>query len=116
MLLGNKIRSLRDEQGILQRQVAAYLEIDTPMFSKIERGDRRAKRSQVIQMATYFKVDEKEMLTLWLADKVLDALEDEDELKLTAIETAKSKLMDVNHLFIANNSFSDIRQCKIDFL
>ena len=97
MLLGNKIRSLRDEQGILQRQVAAYLEIDTPMFSKIERWDRRAKRSQVIQMATYFKVDEKEMLTLWLADKVLDALEDEDELKLTAIETAKSKLMDVNH-------------------
>ena len=97
MLLENKIRSLRDEQGILQRQVAAYLEIDTPMFSKIERGDRRAKRSQVIQMATYFKVDEKEMLTLWLADKVLDALEDEDELKLTAIETAKSKLMDVNH-------------------
>lgn len=76
--------------------MAAYLEIDTPMFSKIERGDRRAKRSQVIQMATYFKVDEKEMLTLWLADKVLDALEDEDELKLTAIETAKSKLMDVN--------------------
>ena len=77
--------------------MAAYLEIDTPMFSKIERGDRRAKRSQVIQMATYFKVEEKEMLTLWLADKVLDALEDEDELKLTAIETAKSKLMDVNH-------------------
>lgn len=96
MLLGNKIRSLRDEQGILQRQVAAYLEIDTPMFSKIERGDRRAKRSQVIQMATYFKVDEKEMLTLWLADKVLDALESEDELKLTAIETAKDELMDVN--------------------
>ena len=64
MLLGNKMRSLRDEQGILQRQVAAYLEIDTPKFSKIERGDRRAKRSQVIHMATYFKVDEKEMLTL----------------------------------------------------
>ena len=96
MLLGNKIRSLRDEQGILQRQVAAYLEIDTPMFSKIEREDRRAKRSQVIQMATYFKVDEKEMLTLWLADKVLDALESEDELKLTAIETAKDELMDIN--------------------
>ena len=92
MLLGNKIRSLRDEQGILQRQVAAYLEIDTPMFGKIERGDRRAKRSQVIQMAIYFKVDEKEMLTLWLADKVLDALEGEDELKLTAIETVKEEV------------------------
>ena len=97
MLLGNKIKELRGKHEVLQRQLAAYLEIDTPMFSKIERGDRRAKRSQVIQMATYFKVDEKEMLTLWLADKVLDALEDEDELKLTAIETAKSKLIDVNH-------------------
>lgn len=59
MLLGNKIRSLRDEQGILQRQVAAYLEIDTPMFSKIERGDRRAKRSQVLQLAKFFHIDPK---------------------------------------------------------
>lgn len=35
MLLGNKIRSLRDEQGILQRQVAAYLEIDTPCSARL---------------------------------------------------------------------------------
>ena len=97
MLLGNKIKELRIKHEVLQRQLAAYLEIDTPMFSKIERGDRRAKRRQVILLAKYFHIDEKEMLTLWLADKVLDALEDEDELKLTAIETAKSKLMDVNH-------------------
>ena len=97
MLLGNKIKELRIKHEVLQRQLAAYLEIDTPMFSKIERGDRRAKRCQVILLAKYFHIDEKEMLTLWLADKVLDALEDEDELKLTAIETAKSKLMDVNH-------------------
>ncbi len=27
MLLGNKIKSLRDEQKVLQRQLAAYLEI-----------------------------------------------------------------------------------------
>ncbi|WP_299337702.1 helix-turn-helix transcriptional regulator [uncultured Prevotella sp.] len=87
MLFGNKIRSLRDEQGVLQRQLAAYLEleIDTPMFSKIERGDRRAKRSQVIMLAEYFHVDEKEMLTLWLADKILDALEGEESLALDAI-------------------------------
>lgn len=95
MLFGNKIRTLRDEQGVLQRQLAAYLEIDTPMFSKIERGDRRAKRSQVIMLAEYFHMDEKEMLTLWLADKILDALEGEDELGLDAIETAKSKIADI---------------------
>lgn len=96
MLLGNKIKELRDEQGVLQRQLAAYLEIDAPMFSKIERGDRRAKRSQVILLAKYFRIDEKEMLTLWLADKVLDALEGEEELCLDALDTARSELTDVN--------------------
>ena len=92
MLLGNKIKSLRDAQGILQRQVAAYLEIDTPMFSKIERGDRRAKRSQVPQLAEYFHVDEKEMLSLWLADKILDALEGEEKEGIVAIEIAREEL------------------------
>ena len=79
MLYGDRVKELRDEQGLLQRQLAAFLEIDTPMFSKIERGDRRAKREQVIKLAEYLNQDEKEMLTLWLADKFIDAVEDEQE-------------------------------------
>jgi transcriptional regulator with XRE-family HTH domain len=55
MLFGNKIRQLREEKQILQRQFAAALEIDTPMYSKIERGERRAKREQVIALAKIFK-------------------------------------------------------------
>lgn len=79
MLFGNKIKELRDEQGLLQRQLAAFLEIDTPMFSKIERGDRRAKREQVIKLAEYLHQDKKEMLPLWLAVKFIDAVEDEQD-------------------------------------
>lgn len=75
MLFGNRIKELRDKHGVLQRQLASFLEIDTPMFSKIERGDRRAKRDQVIQLASYFHVDEDELLILWIADKVLNAVE-----------------------------------------
>ena len=94
MLFGNKIKELRDENGIMQRQLAALLEIDTPMFSKIERGDRRAKREQVIKLAEYFHQDEKEMLTLWLADKLIDAVEDEQERDLCndAIIIAQEKI------------------------
>ena len=40
MLLGKRIKELREEHKLLQRQLAAILEIDTPMFSKIERSDR----------------------------------------------------------------------------
>lgn len=97
MLLGNKIKELRDKHEVLQRQLAAYLEIDTPMFSKIERGDRRAKITQVILLAKYFHIDEKELLTLWLADKVLDALAGEEELCLDALDIARNELTDVNH-------------------
>ena len=89
MLFGNRIRELRDKQGVLQRQLAALLEIDTPMFSKIERGDRRAKREQVIKLAEYLHQDVKEMLTLWLADKVLDAVGTEDEISYDAITVAR---------------------------
>ena len=93
MLLGQKIKKLRLENGVLQRQLASLLEIDTPMFSKIERGDRRAKRTQVIQIANYFNVDEKELLTLWVADKVMDAVVGEDEFKLEAIKVAQTKML-----------------------
>lgn len=62
------------------------------MFSKIERGDRYAKRTQVIQLAEYFKIDKNELLTLWLADKVLNAVEGEDEIKRNAIEVAQERI------------------------
>lgn len=93
MLLGNKIKELREEHGVLQRQLAALLEIDTPMFSKIERGNRYAKRTQVIQLAEYFKIDKNELLTLWLADKILDVVENENQLKLAAMAIAQSEMM-----------------------
>lgn len=95
MLFGNKIKELRDEHGILQRQLAALLEIDTPMFSKIERDDRKAKREQVVKLAEYFHQDEKEMLTLWLADKFIDAVKDvqDRELCVDAITLAQEKIM-----------------------
>lgn len=89
MLFGNRIRELRDKQGVLQRQLAALLEIDTPMFSKIERGDRRAKCEHVIKLAEYLHQDVKEMLTLWLADKVLDAVGAEEEISYDAITVAQ---------------------------
>ena len=94
MIFGQRIRELREEQGLLQRQLAAFLEIDTPMFSKIERGDRRAKREQVIKLAEYLHQDEKKMLTLWLADKFIDAVEDEQERDLCndAIIIAQEKI------------------------
>lgn len=75
--LGNRIKELRESQKLLQRQVASLLEIDTPMLSKIERGERTAKKEQVNLFADIFKVKREELLTLWLADQVYDVIKDE---------------------------------------
>ena len=92
MLFANQIKKLREENNLLQRQLASALEIDTPMYSKIERGDRLAKREQVVIIAKFLSTDENELLTLWLADKVLDVLEGEKELESKVLEIAKVNL------------------------
>lgn len=92
MLFGKKIKELREEHGMVQRKLAAALDIDTPMYSKIERGERKAKRSHIPIMARLLEIDEKELLTIWLADKVLDAVDGEDEVKHDAVIYAQKEI------------------------
>lgn len=75
---GNKIRSLRESKGLLLRQVAANIEIDQALLSKIERSERIATKSQVILLADFFKIDNKELLALWLGEKIAYEIKDED--------------------------------------
>lgn len=91
MLFADKIRQLREEKQLLQRQLASALEIDTPMYSKIERGDRPAKREQVISLAKLLSIDEQELLTLWLADKIIDVLKDE-KTGISALKMAEKSI------------------------
>ena len=92
MIFCKKIKELREEQGMLKRQLAAVIEVDTPMYSKIERGERKAKREHVKLIAQKLNVDEKELLTIWLADKVLDVVDEEQEIKRDAIIYAQNEI------------------------
>jgi transcriptional regulator with XRE-family HTH domain len=78
MLFSERIRQLREEKQLLQRQVSAILEMDNALYCKIERGDRPIKREQVIKLAQLFDADQEELLKLWLADKVYDIVGEED--------------------------------------
>ncbi len=92
MLFADKIRQLREQKQMLQRQLASALEIDTPMYSKIERGDRPAKREQVVILAKILSTNETELLILWLADKILGEIEAENELVERALKIAQQTL------------------------
>ena len=88
---GDRIRQLRIKNQLLQRQVASYLDMDTPLLSKIERGERIAKKESVGKFASILKADEKELLTLWLADQLYDFAKD-DEVGLSALQAAEKKI------------------------
>jgi transcriptional regulator with XRE-family HTH domain len=88
---GEQIRRLREQLGLLQRQVANQLEMDTPMLSKIERGERNAKREQVTILSKIFNVSEEDLLSLWLADKVYDMVKDEN-VALKALSVTEEEL------------------------
>ena len=92
MLFADKIKQLREEKQLFQRQLAEVLEIDTPMYCKIERGSRPIKRTQVVALAKFLSTDETELLTLWLADKVLAELNTEKKIAREVLKIANELL------------------------
>jgi predicted nucleotidyltransferase len=90
-ILGEKIRKLREEKGLPLRKVAAFLDVDQAILSKIERGLRKASREQVLKLAIFFQVAEQDLLVSWLSDKLLYELGDED-LALQALQLAEERI------------------------
>jgi len=50
-MLGDLIRGHRRAKGLLIRQVAAELGIDPSLLSRIERGEKRPTRAQVVHLS-----------------------------------------------------------------
>lgn len=90
-LFGTKIRSLREAQGLMQRHVAYHLDIDSPMLSNIERGERKARREWIPKLAQLLKINEDELLTAWLADRIQEIVQNEKVAKDT-IKTVATKM------------------------
>ena len=88
---GDIIKRLRDTEGLPLRKVAAFLDIDQAILSKMENGHRKPKRAHVIKLAKYFKTDQSDLLIAWLSDKVVYELEDED-VALKALQVAEQKV------------------------
>jgi transcriptional regulator with XRE-family HTH domain len=89
--IGNTLRELRENKQLPLRVVAAFLDIDPAIMSRIERGQRKATREQVVKLAKYFNVDENELLVAWLSDKVVYELAYEQN-AIEALKVAEEKI------------------------
>lgn len=76
-MLGQRLRELREKKGMLLREVAAHLEIDTAMISKIERGEKSCKREHILILAKVLETSEQELIVLWLSDRIYPIVKDE---------------------------------------
>ncbi len=83
--IGEIIRANREKNGLLLRQLAAQLDIDTAILSKIERSERKPTRDQIFKIANIFKLDKDELLIQYLSEKIAYEIADED----VAIKTLK---------------------------
>lgn len=95
-MFSERIKELRIQNQMPQRQLAAALDIDTATYCKIEKGERRAKREQVAILSKLFNVNSEQLLTLWLADQVSAVVSTEQRIAPQAlslvVETLKQNI------------------------
>lgn len=90
-MLGEKLKELREAKGLVQRQVAAELEVDTAYISKMESNEKPVSRNHLKKLSMLLGIGEEDLLTLWLADKVYDLVKDE-ELALRALTVTTEEI------------------------
>ena len=88
---GEILRESREKKGLLLRQVAALLEMDTAILSKVERGERKATKEQIIKLADILDLNKDELLIQYLSEKIAYELLDEDVAN-KALKVAEKKV------------------------
>jgi transcriptional regulator with XRE-family HTH domain len=68
---GEYLRSRREDLGLPLRKVAAKLDIDTSILSKIERSERVATKEMLPTLAKTLEVQEKEIEIEFIKDYIL---------------------------------------------
>lgn len=86
------IKEQRETHELLLRQVAAEIEIDQALLSKIERGERLPTKDQVLKIAKFYNIDANELLVAFLSDKLVYELQNE-ALAIEAMQVAEKKIV-----------------------
>ncbi len=73
---GDYLRNRREQLGLPLRKVAAELDIDTSILSKIERSERMAIKEMLPTLAKTLGIQDKEIQIEYIQSKVLSDLGD----------------------------------------
>jgi transcriptional regulator with XRE-family HTH domain len=79
--LGERLRELRRKRNLRQREVGAVIEVDGAFISKIEKNEKPINRGHLEKLSKFFNIEEKELQTLWVADRIRGLLINEQYAK-----------------------------------
>jgi transcriptional regulator with XRE-family HTH domain len=88
--IGEKLRHIREVKELPLRKVAALLDIDVAILSKMERGERRITKEVVLKLADIYDYNADDLLVSFLSDKILYEIQDED-LGIEALKVAEER-------------------------
>ena len=88
---GQIIRTKREAKGLLLRQVAAQLDIDQAILSKIEKGDRKPTRENISKLAEVLEIDKEKLMIQFLSEKIADEIAG-DDCASQALKVAEKKV------------------------
>jgi len=87
---GEYLRKAREDKELPLRKVAAALDIDTSILSKIERNEKRATTEMITVLSKTLGKTEKEIQTEFIKSMILTELGELEYLKIGLKETLKS--------------------------
>jgi len=87
---GGYIRKAREDKGLPLRKVAAALDIDISILSKIERNERRATTEMIPILSETLDKTEKEIQIEYIKSMILTELGNLEYLKIGLKETLKT--------------------------
>ncbi len=90
--LGIFLREIRKERNETLHQVSQGTDIDSPMLSKIERGERLPTTEQIKRIAKHFNVSENILRSKFAAEKILRDY-GLNEVTLDAISIVKEEIV-----------------------
>lgn len=89
--IGEQLRTLREKAKLSLREVASKIGIDTSLLGKIERNERHPTKEQIKLVATFFKVNEKQLIKEMLSDQIAYRIIEEDA-DLDTLKVAEQKV------------------------
>jgi transcriptional regulator with XRE-family HTH domain len=90
-MLRDKLQKINESENYLQRQVSVELQVDTAYISKMEQNEKPVSRNHLKKLSKLYNVSENDLLPIWLADKLLQLVENE-KFSVQALEMALNKV------------------------